>query len=328
MICTNNMRKFRLLCILCIAAVFLTACGKKITITDAYPVYSNAYMAENSSVQYDARFFSEGLCVTGTADFGTEQVSAYTAAASGAFNVDKCDVVYANQIYEQIYPASLTKILTALIIIENCNLDDSVTVSDHAVDLEAEASTCGLSAGDVTTVKNLLYGLLLASGNDAAIALAEYYSGSVEAFAEVMNQQAQALGATNSHFLNPSGLHEENHYTTVYDLYLIFQKCIQSDVFVEIISTKSIDVSYTNIRGESVNQTYENTNRYLSGSVDSPNGFTIIGGKTGTTDAAGNCLILLSENSSGERIISIVAKAESKSDLYILMSQILSAFCS
>ena len=157
---------------------------------------------------------------------------------------------------------------------------------------------------------DLLYGMMLRSGNDAAISIAESISGSVEEFAALMNKEAAALGATQSHFVNPNGLPDENHYTSVYDLYLIFRAALQNETFVQIISTTSYDVTYQAGDGTIEEHTWENTNQYLSGHAKSPDGFTVIGGKTGTTGAAGYCLVLYSMNEQSQPIISIVLKAD------------------
>ena len=201
-----------------------------------------------------------------------------------------------------------------------------VTVSSDAVANMAGSSVCGINAGDQISVQNLLYGLMLVSGNDAANALAEDYSGSIEEFAKVMNEEAGALGATNSHFVNANGLPDDEHYTTVYDMYLIFQEAIKSQAFVDIIKTKSIDVTFQDANGNDVSKTWNNTNHYLTGETDAPDGITVIGGKTGTTNAAGYCLVLYSTNKKGEDIISIVFKGDARSNMYLLMNQILSTF--
>ena len=206
------------------------------------------------------------------------------------------------------------------------NLDDKVTVSSEAVSNLAGSSLCGVQAGDQLTVRDLLYGLMLVSGNDAANVLAEYYSGSVEKFAKVMNKEAKALGATKSHFVNANGLPDEKHYTSVYDMYLIFQEAIKLQDFVDIIKTDSIDVSYADANGNTVSKTWTNTNQYLKGETQSPDGITVIGGKTGTTNAAGYCLVLYSQNKKGQDIISIVYKGDSRSSMYTLMNEILSTF--
>ena len=219
--CTNKNYSIRLLCILCIAAIFITGCGtQKTVIENAYPLYAGHTNTTSGS------FFASNLCVTDNFDYGTDQTDSQVAAGAGVFNLNTKEVLYSQNLFGKLYPASTTKILTAYIIIRSCNLDDSVTVSETAIQGMSDSSVCGIQAGDVLTVRDLLYGLMLVSGNDAANALAEYHSGSIEAFAEVMNEEARKLGATNSHFVNPNGLPDEEHYTTVYDMYLIFQEDI------------------------------------------------------------------------------------------------------
>ena len=126
-----------------------------------------------------------------------------SAEGAGAFNIDTHQVLYSQNLFEKLYPASTTKILTAYIILKNCDLNATVTVSHDAANPGHSSSVCGLKEGDVITVQDLLYGLLLESGNDAAIALAEYCSGSVEEFAKLMNSTAKSFGATNSSFCQP-----------------------------------------------------------------------------------------------------------------------------
>ena len=141
-----------------------------------------------------------------------------------------------------------------------------------------------------------------------------------------MTQEAHKLGATNSQFKNPSGLPDKEHYTTVYDMYLIFNKAIQQEKFVEIISAKSKYAVYTSENGNTIEKTFHNSSRYKTGAVDTPEGFQIIGGKTGTTYDAGYCLVLYSKNPSGQDIISIVFKADGSHNLYLLMNQILNKY--
>lgn len=124
------------------------------------------------------------------------------AEGAGTFNLATNTVTYAQNIYEKLYPASTTKILTAYIALKYGNLEDYVTVSENAADQASDSSVCGLKAGDVVQLKDLLYGMMLKSGNDAAIAIAEHIGGSVEGFADMMNQEARAMGATRSHFVN------------------------------------------------------------------------------------------------------------------------------
>ena len=318
--CTNKKRA-GLLCFCCIAAIFMSSCKKEqVVLEHPYSLY------ETGTTDTTNSYFAENLCVTDKVDFGTDQVQSSVAEAAGVFNTTTKEVTYSQHLFDKMYPASTTKVLTAYIILKNCNLEDQVTVSKEAVANMAGSSVCGIAEGDTLSVRDLLYGLMLVSGNDAANALAEYYSGSVEAFAEEMNREAKALGATGSHFVNANGLPDENHYTTVYDMYLIFQAAIQMPDFLTIIGSPSYDVSYSGAAGDTVSKTWNNTNKYLNEEVKAPEGIHVVGGKTGTPNAAGYCLVLLSENQKGENIVSIVFKADGRSDLYLLMNEILETF--
>jgi D-alanyl-D-alanine carboxypeptidase (penicillin-binding protein 5/6) len=300
-------------------------CGSDVAIENSYSVYSSKLNTYDTD-EHSSGFYATNLCVTDGTDLGTEDTDSQLAEGGGVFNLTTGEVTYSQNIFGKLYPASTTKILTAYIIIRDCNLSDMVTVSALAVDQDADSSVCNLREGDVISVKNLLYGLILASGNDAAIALAEYHSGSVEAFVEEMNRTAKELGATNSNFMNPNGLPDEEHYTTVYDMYLIFKEAVKQSDFLDIIGSKEVTANYLDKNGNAVEKTWTNTNRYIAGSVDAPDGFTILGGKTGTTSAAGYCLVLYSMNANGEKIISIVFKADGRANLYLLMNEMLKGF--
>ncbi len=141
-----------------------------------------------------------------------------------------------------------------------------------------------------------------------------------------MNQEAKALGALDSHFVNPNGLHDKDHYTTVYDLYLIFQEAVKNDAFVELIQTKEFTVDYLDPVGMPLQQVWNSTNKYLMETETAPKGVTVVGGKTGTTNDAGYCLVLLSSNSKNEQIVSIVMKADCRNNLYYYMNELLYGF--
>lgn len=303
----------------------MSGCGQAVVIENPYSVY-NSKLSVYDTDTTESSFFATDLCVTDGTDLGTDKTDSTVAEGGGVFNLTTGEVTYSQNMFGKMYPASTTKILTAYIIIRDCNMSDMVTVSANAVDQASDSSICNLREGDVISVKNLLYGQMLASGNDAAIALAEFHSGTVEAFVDEMNATAKNLGATSSHFVNPNGLPDEDHYTTIYDMYLIFKEAVQYEDFVSIIGNKEVTVNYLNKKGDAVEKTWSNTNRYISGKYDAPEGFTILGGKTGTTNAAGYCLVLYSMNPEGDKIISIVFKADGRSNLYHLMSQMLSGF--
>lgn len=325
--CINKrIRKAVLFLVLTSIVLSLSGCNS----TSAFEHKYKTYSFENNALAKDnldtVHYFSKDLCVTNEINFGIDEVDSQIAKGAAVFNLTSNEVLYAQNLFGKLYPASTTKILTAYIIINECDLNSVVTISENAVDQAEDSSICGLKKGDNITVEALLYALMLYSANDAAEALAEFHSGSVEAFGKKMTEVAYELGATNSNFTNPSGLPDKNHYTTVYDMYLIFSKAIENPTFVDIISQKSKTVVYTTKDGATVERTYNNSNRYLKGTVDTPEGFQIIGGKTGTTFDAGYCLCLYSKNASGDDIISMVFKADGRYNLYLLMNQILSGF--
>lgn len=321
-----------LLFTVCILSV--TGCGQAATKTafsNAYDIYNTSkryqlISEDDSSLHNTMPFFASEYCVSDGANLGTEETSSYVAGASGVFNLNTKEVTYAQNIYQRVYPASTTKILTAYIALKYGDLDSIYTVSENAADQASDSSVCHLKAGDRLTLRQLLYGLIMQSGNDAAIVIAEGISGDVDTFAELMNQEARTLGATDSHFVNPNGLHDEQHYTTVYDLYLMFQAAIQEDGFRELIHTTEYTADYLDALGMPVQQIWKSTNKYLMGTENAPNGVTVFGGKTGTTNDAGYCLVLLSTNAAGEEIISIVMKADCRNNLYYYMNELLYGF--
>ena len=174
-------------------------------------------------------------------------------------------------------------------------------------------------------MRDLLNGLLLYSVNVCAVAIAEHVSGSVEAFVDKMNEEARNLGATGTHFVTPRGLQNEDHYSTAYDLYLMFNACLQNPQFVEMISQTSYTANLTSASGVPYTMTWEPTNYYASGDAAAAEGVMVIGGKTGTTDEAGSCLVLYEQDQQGRPYISIVMGASQKSILYDNMTRLMSS---
>lgn len=270
-----------------------------------------------------ASLFGENVCVI---PLKSDKGDDGNLAAEATLLINNTDntMLYADNIYEKLYPASITKVLTALVTLKNADLNDTVTVSYDASHItEIGASLCGLQEGDKINLKDLLSCFLISSGNDAGIAIAEHVAGSVEEFAKMMNDQAKSLGATHSNFVNPHGLHDDNHYTTAYDIYLIFKEALKQQTFVDIISSKSVDITYAHSNGDKVEKTYSTTNLYLKGNEPMPDGITVIGGKTGTTNKAGSCLVLYSKDKSDKEYISIILRSDSKASLYSQMSYLL-----
>lgn len=268
-----------------------------------------------------APLFAENLCVI-TGETQDDDVSV-SAGAGALFDVTDANVLYSKNATERMYPASITKVMTALIAIEEGNLSDIVTVTGDAVITEPGASLCGIKPGDQITMEQLLYGLMMPSGNDAANAIAVHMAGSMDAFVDRMNERAKELGATQTHFMNPSGLSNDDHYTTAYDLYLIFNEALKLPLFREIIHTQSYTAQYTDASGAPVSQTWNVGNWYQKGDTETPAGLTVLGGKTGTTKAAGYCLIMAVDDSSGGEYISVVLKSDSRPALYENMTNII-----
>ncbi len=203
-------------------------------------------------------------------------------------------VLAGSNIHEKKYMASTTKILTAIVIIENCDLDEIITVGAKTVGVEG--SSIYLETGEKLSVRDLLYGLMLRSGNDCAETLAVHCSGSIDKFATLMNETAHKIGATESNFVNPHGLHNDNHYTTAYDLGLISCYAIQNPTFKEIVSTQKIKIPFSTHGTERL---LINKNKMLKEFQGST------GIKTGFTKKAGRCLVSSAERN-GMEIVSVV----------------------
>lgn len=310
--------------IACLTSVFvLSGCGSQ-SLQYEYKQNNTGSMWKAQKIQESSRGMASDLCVANE-EIIPEDMDALETGAAGLFDLSAKEVLYASNIHEKMYPASITKIMTALVFLENYDGDysDMVDVTDCVVITESGAQLCGYDEGDQVSVDQLLHGLLIYSGNDAANMIAEYTAGSVDAFVEMMNQRAMELGATNTHFVNPHGLSDSEHYTTVYDLYLIFQKVMQYDKFREIINTQSYEGEYITEDGETKEVSWKSTNRFISGDQEAPEGVVVIGGKTGTTTAAGHCLALLSQNNQGTDYISIVLCSEYRDLLYENMTKLL-----
>ena len=266
--------------------------------------------------------FAAQLCVTEN-NVNQPDINLSNVSGAALFDINGKETLYAKNVHDKLYPASLTKVMTALVALKHGSTDMLLTASSNVTNLEADAQTCGLKEGDQMTLAQALHILLINSANDAAIMVAEGVAGSVEEFSKLMNEEALLLGATNTNFVNPHGLSDDNHYTTVYDLYLIMNEAIRYDLFNEIIGMSSYTTVYYNGNGESKEITVNSTNHFLNGDATAPTGITVHGGKTGTTNAAGHCLILISRDTAGNPYISVILRAESRDDLYIQMSELL-----
>ena len=213
------------------------------------------------------------------------------------------DILYEKNAYEKMYPASTTKILTAILTLENCNLNEIVTVSQSALDAVPRGYTkANLQAGEQFTVQELLYIMLIPSANDAANVLAEYVSGSIPAFANLMNEKAEKIGLTNSHFTNPSGAQDENLYTTAYDLSLLAKYAMNIETFRNIVHTTTYTVPATTIH-PAEDRILHTSNLLIDSSNSNYYYEYATGIKTGFTDDAGDCLVASAKKDDIEFIV-------------------------
>ena len=231
-----------------------------------------------------------------------------TIASEGAvlLNASTGEVLFEKNGTSRFYPASITKLMTALLTAENCALSDTVTFSKSATtNLESGAVTLNLVEGDKLTVEQCLYALMLKSANEVANGLAEHISGSVSAFADKMNARAKELGCTDTHFVNPNGLNNEQHYTTPRDMALIARAAFQNPTVVKAASTLSYQIPATKKAAARTismghKMLYPNDSRYYQG---------VVAGKTGYTSKAGNTLATCAEKN-GVRLIAVVMKGK------------------
>lgn len=213
----------------------------------------------------------------------------YQAASVLIMDADTGRILYETEGFTFRYPASITKVMTALLVLENVeNLNEVMTISATAIDLPYYAASMRMQAGEQITVMQALYGNLLPSGNDVARALAEHVSGSVPAFVELMNNRAWELGATNTRFVNPCGLPGHGQFVTAYCVAIIMQEAIRHPVFLQIINTPYFRLPPTNMYEEA--RFWNNTNRMVRPAEPEFSPY-IIGGKTGFTNAAQHTLV-------------------------------------
>ena len=219
---------------------------------------------------------------------------------------------------QRVYPASTTKIMTTLVALENGNLDDSFTVGEEVlgttIKFSKYSSLMGIQPGEPLTLRDLVYGLMLVSGNDAGEAIAKHVAGSVDGFVALMNKKAQELGMSSTHFTNPHGVQNDDHYTTARDMAKLMAYALTVDAFVEIAATKTYTVPANSVRPTDL--VLVNTDRLLNAVAGDPVQTVYpyaIGGKTGDTDTAGKCLVCAAEKDGARVIICLYGD---KDDLY------------
>lgn len=325
--CTSR-KTVRKIAILMMTCLLLSGCGTDGLAMKYDPESSvSAFRFEKSSSSAGeggkASSFASELCLRDEATLSGGEVDLSEALSGILCDVNQHRIIYGKEENMQLAPASLTKVMTALVALKNSELDTVLTASENVKITESGATLCGLEAGDTMTMDQALHALLMQSANDVAVMIAENIAGSEDAFCEMMNAEAVRLGATNSCFKNPHGLTEDGHYSCAYDMYLIFAEVMQYPEFTQIINLDSYETIYHDAEGNAKEYSCGTTNLFLRGDYTAPDAVTVIGGKTGTTMAARNCLVLLSKDSSGNPYISVILNCSERQFLYQEMTELL-----
>lgn len=250
------------------------------------------------------------ITINHSVSFSTSKIPEISAKSAILIDNSTEKILYAKNETQKMYPASTTKILTAILSIENCNQNDIVTVPYEAIStISSDYSIAALQAGEQFTVRELIQVMLVHSANDAANVLAYHVSGSIENFAKLMNKKIKKLGLKNTHFTNPSGMHNENHYTTATDLAIIMKYCMKNDIFKQISALTNCKIPATD--------KYEERNFYTTNELLDPTSSNYykyaIAGKTGYTSQAQNCLVSVSKKDDLE-LICIILSADTSTD--------------
>ncbi len=312
---------FRMIPLILAVTLGLCGCQKQVSFEDHYSFEDRLIQLEEVGSDGFSRSFARDISVASGND---NKDTALTADAAAVFEIGGTEVIFEQSALKRMNPASTTKIMTAIVALKYGNLNDLVTVTDDAIITESGSSMAGVKPGDVISLEDLLYGLMIPSGNDAANAIAVHIGGSIDEFVGMMNEEAHRIGATDTHFNNANGLTDPEHYTTAYDLYLMFNEALKYDVFRTIIGAHAHNASYFDASGNPLSASWGVGNYYMNGKCETPEGLVVFGGKTGTTQAAGYCLIMGSRTDDGREFASVVMKADSRNALYDDMTEIIS----
>lgn len=265
--------------------------------------------------------FADGLCLSVESEPLDKGVTSIVAAI---YNRTTGETIYSESADKHMPQASITKLMTFYVALKYGNLSDVVTIKgEWLANLDPQSSICGIKDGDEITLEQLLYGLMIPSGNDAANAIAYHIAGSEEAFVQLMNQTAHSLGMTDSHFMNAHGLDDPDHYTSAYDIYLVFNRLLDNETFRRVIGAQDYTATFSN-NGLPVVKTWSRGIWYFNGGRELPVYLTGLGGKTGTTDGALFCLTFSAADIAGNEYIAVVLRSGTRERLYNNMDLLLS----
>lgn len=291
--------------------------SRELDLTEAYVPDMSGKSGGEEDPFGRAGSFAENLCVS--PDYkALEGVSLNSASEKGLlFNLETGEALFSQDIYSRTYPASITKIMTAILALEKGDMSDVVTITREDLNLEEGSQMSGLAEGDQVTMDQLFHALVVYSANDAAMAIARQIGGTVENFVSMMNAKAAELGMTGTHFANPHGLHQEDHYTTVYDVYLMLNYAWKNQQFMDTVHLGSYSLNVTAPDGSISRSLYlTSTDQYLTGLRRPPENVTVLGGKTGTTPEAGSNLAIVVQNAYGVPYMAVIMNASNSTALY------------
>jgi D-alanyl-D-alanine carboxypeptidase len=293
-----------------ISALCLLFNNNAITFAMAQPVYNAVSSGINHTIENTVKNTTAKTTKAKESAWPENQPHVNSEAAL-VMEASTGAILYSKNPHETYYPASITKILTTLLAIENSSLNETVTFSKKAVyDVDLDSSRIGIDVGEKLTMEQSLYGVMLESANEVSYAVAEHVSGTVDAFSDLMNKRAKELGCMDSNFTNPHGLPDENHYTSVYDMALIAKAAINNETFKKITNTRTYVIPPTNIQEET--RYLANHHKFIKGDMSFDGA---IGGKTGYTSKAKYTLVTFAERE-GMTLISVIMYCDTIANEY------------
>lgn len=304
--------------LLCMA-VFLCSCGGGSSIMkNASSDVAPAIKKVSGSPIARADGFAANIAVVPADASNSPESDKLHSEAALLVDVNEGKVLFQKNAHHKEYPASTTKVLTSLIALKYGDKTASRKIGDEVIIREDNVVMCDYRVGDEVSFDVMIHGAMMRSGNDAAAALALFTADSLSDFADLMNREALELGATESHFANPHGLYDDNHYTTAYDLYLIFNEAIKYPDFISVLSCLKYDGSFNRMTAYGnyiINVSYNNTNQYLTGQRSTPDYIKIVGGKAGYTKLARRSYVMLAE-ANGHKYILVTMRCDDVNWMY------------
>lgn len=281
------------------------------------PMAYNRSQSMSGTAAKEGTLLEEGiaknLCV-GESNTPMDGIESREGEVAGLFDLQNKEILFAQNLHEKVSPGTINQLMVALTAYEALNPEDSVTIESEDVVGRRQGKSSGLTAGNVVTVQQLIDGVLVYSAEDACYTLARIAAGSKEAFVERMNQKAQELGMTNTVFSNVTGAEDENQYTTVYDMYLLFHQLLEYPDLIQAMGLNTYIMNTTKSNGDFKQQVLNTDNPYLTGSLSVPKGVTVLGGEF-MSEKNQYATALLVQNNYGDAFVLIAFRADSEESM-------------